>query len=255
MDPFEQDTPLEGERKRTASVLQEAYYQETLAKKTVELSFQEENAKQEKKNLEMQIDAVLSDLSPAVDTLLKACAKLTGYEGPLSQINIDGCIAKMEAEIRDLEDKNDIKRDEQDQRQTEELQRLWASLERAQQQSAEELWAENLMDNSHSHLGEKSTFRDQFREMMEDAVRRAVDAERQFNYSVAMGERNYLGALNAVTQRVEEDLRASSRAYYSDRENKYNRHAEALRAQEGVWLSEISHVCSADLSSLVSACV
>lgn len=238
----------EGEaRRRTASVLQEAYYQETLAKKTVELAFQEESAKQEKAAIEVQIDAVLSDLNPAVEALLKTCAKLTTYEGPISQLDLDKCIAKMEAEIRDLEEKNDIKHDSQDKKFTDELVGLWASLEKAQQLSAEEMWADSLMENKHG-LGEKSTFRDQFREMMEEAVRRAVDSERQFNYSLGVWERNFQTALNTTTQRVEEDLRAAHRSYCTDRESKYSAHSSYLRADEKVRLSEISLVSVAVVS-------
>lgn len=234
-------TPEIETRQRASSVLQEAFYQETLAKKTVELSFQEESAKQEQESIEMQIDAVLSDLSPNTEALLKTCAKLTSYDGPLSHMDLDQCIAKLQAEITDLEAKNEISRDEHDRQQTEELHALWLSLEKDQRLGAEEKWAENLMDSTHS-LSEKSTFRDQFREMMEDAVRRAVDTERTFNCSVSVWERNFQNALNATTQTTEENLMAANRKYFSDRERAYNSHADTLRTAESVWLEEISRV-------------
>lgn len=226
---------------RHPSMLQDAYHQEALAKKTVELSFEEENAKLEKENVKMQIDAVLSDLSPPIEALLKACAKLTSYDGPTSQLDFDECIAKMTAEISELEAKNDITHDDHDVKQTLELEGLWSSLEKDQQLGAEDMWAENLMDTTHS-TSEKSTFRDQFRDMMEDAVRRAVESERSFNQSMVVWERNFVNTLHSTTKRAEDDLRDANQKYYAERENMYNSYAESLRTEEGAWLSEIALV-------------
>ena len=76
-------------------------------------------------------------------------------------------------------------------------------MEQQQLRGAEQLWAENMMGNSKSHLkynipcmllymrgnvgffnSEKSTFRGQFREMLEGAVRKAIDDEKTFNQSI-----------------------------------------------------------------------
>ena len=222
------------------SLLKEMYNHEQLAKKTVELSFQEESLKTEKQNLEMNLDAVLSDLSPSVTILLKSCAKLTAFEGPLRQIDFDSCIDNMEKEIDELEKKLQVS-GEVDKSQNIELKSLWTSLLELQLIGAEDAWAEQLMDSA-SSAGEKSSFRDQFREMMEQAVRRANESEKLFNQSVVAWERKFQSALNSTTQRVEESLRSANREYYVRRENEYNSHAQGLRKEESMWLQEMKMV-------------
>ncbi len=180
---------------------------------------------------------MLSDLGPTISALLKSTARLTGHEGTLSQLDYDNALSKMKQEISELESKNNCKLDAEGIKNDVELQAQWQKVLDLQLQNAEEYYAAKVMEDG--PLGERSTFRNQFRENMEQAVRRAINDERSLYSSTLAWERNFSNLLAIRIKTAEEALKLESHYYYDDRENVAIEHSQKLRQDESVLLTEI----------------